>query len=321
MIRFEGFSFVSIIFFHRLYGKTLENKRKRTKITLVGTADALRRHVKKPTYKRHEIFSRDFVGVEKRLGSVLLDRPIYAGVAILDLSKVEMYKFHYQRMLPQYGSSRLRLLMTDTDSLVYHILTDDVYADMLRNRDDFDTSNYPADSPLFSSANAKRPGKMKDEMGGGAIRSFVGLRAKLYSIELGGGESIRRAKGIPRNVVRSQIDHADYYASLFGPAVGDVTVRSIQSRQHSLVTVERSRRALCSADDKRYIFDDNVRTYAYGHKDVPITNLLHEMLDTVEDSSGLGPLHCSCVEKALEALAGDDDHISSSNTTSDDEDQ
>ena len=81
----------------------------------------------------------------------------------------------------RYGNAA-KLLMTDTDSLVYHIETKDVYAVALADLDSYDTSDYPSSYPAFNTGNKKVLGKMKDEYNGIPIAEFVGLRPKLYSI-------------------------------------------------------------------------------------------------------------------------------------------
>jgi len=77
---------------------------------------------------------------------VTLNKPIQVGQAILDISKYLMFDFHYNTMLPKYGSENLKLLMTDTDSLVYEISSDDPQYDMYKDlesiKSEFDFSDY-----------------------------------------------------------------------------------------------------------------------------------------------------------------------------------
>jgi hypothetical protein len=100
-----------------------------------------------------------------------------------------LYQLQYQSKtlsnlrVDRYGD-KAKLLFTDTDSLCYHIQTDDLYSDMAQNLDSYDISNYDETHPLFSSKNAKIVGKFKDECGGDAPVQFVGLRAKMYSLLL-----------------------------------------------------------------------------------------------------------------------------------------
>eukprot|EP00873_Tetraselmis_striata_P036320 jgi/Tetstr1/456584/TSEL_004118.t1 len=93
----------------------------------------------------------NIAGVDRVKDSVVLDKPIYMGAAILDLSKLLMFRFHYDVIKARYGAAA-RLLFTDTDSLCYHIETDDVYADMGQMAGHFDTSGYPKEHPLYSAA-------------------------------------------------------------------------------------------------------------------------------------------------------------------------
>ena len=97
-----------------------------------------------------------------------LNKPIQIGQAILDISKVLMFDFHYDVMMPRYGHERLKLLMTDTDSLYYQISspdpTFDVYKDLAEIQEHFDFSDYPKTHPLYSTTNKKVAGKMKGEL-------------------------------------------------------------------------------------------------------------------------------------------------------------
>jgi hypothetical protein len=136
-----------------VFGKTMENIRKHQDVKLVADGRKFRRLSSKPNFNSFKILSSDLVAVNKKI-KVKLVKPTYVGMVILDLSKTVMYDFHYDKMVKKYGD-RARLLMTDTDSLVYHITTDDVYADMATDLDAYDTSEYPPEHPLFSVKNKK----------------------------------------------------------------------------------------------------------------------------------------------------------------------
>ena len=92
------------------------------------------------------------VGVQSHRTKVKFNKPIYCGLAILDLSKLHMYKYHYDYMKPTYGDNA-KLLFTDTDSLCYHVKTEDVYKDMEKQKDLFDFSAYPKNHFLFNETN------------------------------------------------------------------------------------------------------------------------------------------------------------------------
>ena len=105
--------------------------------------------------------------------------------------------------------------MTDTDSFVMEVKTEDVYKDISPDVPGrFDTSIYKEEHPsgLPIGVNKKVPGKMKDEMGGKIVLSFVGLRAKLYGIKSLDGNVEKKAKGVPKGVVKKSINF-DHYKS------------------------------------------------------------------------------------------------------------
>ena len=104
-----------------------------------------------------------------------LDKPSYVGMCILDLSKTLMYDFHYNYIKVKYGE-KAKLLFTDTDSLCYHIKTDDVYEDLYKDKGLFDNSDYAKSSKFFFDENKKVIGKFKDEAAGQPIIEFVGLK-------------------------------------------------------------------------------------------------------------------------------------------------
>lgn len=155
-----------------VFGKTMENLRNRVDIKLIHNEDSLRTYTCRPSFERFQIFNEDLVGVENKKTSLLLNKPVYVGAAILELSKIVMYDFHYKVMKPKYGDN-LHLLFTDTDSLMYEIFTKDIYEDMMEFHDYFDTSGYDSKHPLYSSVNKKVVGKMKDELSGKLFFSFM----------------------------------------------------------------------------------------------------------------------------------------------------
>ncbi len=103
-----------------VFGKLMEDVRKHSKIELVTTEKRLNKIVKKPSYKRHVIFGEELVAVESMKTKICLNKPVYAGFSVLELSKTLMYDFHYNVIKAKYEVSS-RLLFTDTDSLCYHI--------------------------------------------------------------------------------------------------------------------------------------------------------------------------------------------------------
>lgn len=149
-----------------VFGKTMENLRNRVDIRLVRSEEEqkIRKLVASPLYARHNIFANDLVGIGMHRSRMYLNKPVYTGMTILENNKLLMYDFYYEILKKQYGD-KCELLYTDTDSFLLEIETEDIYKDMAAERDLYDTSDYPKDNPLYSTANKKVLGKMKDECG------------------------------------------------------------------------------------------------------------------------------------------------------------
>ena len=245
------------------FGKCMENVRKRVNVNLVCTSQKFEKLLRKPTFKTFEIFNKHLVGVSMKKLKVLLNKPIYVGFSILDLSKKFMYEFHYLKVLKRYGSSA-RLLFTDTDSLCYHVTTEDIYKDMYENLDWFDTSNFPESHYLHSNMRKKELGVFKDEMGGDIVCEFVGLRPKLYSI-LTVSKNKKTAKGINKATINKHLRHEQYLSSLFDGVKHSHSMSGIRSDKHKLFNYTIKKTSLCPLDDKRYILNDGISSLAYGH--------------------------------------------------------
>ena len=155
-----------------VFGKSLQNCRNYLDLRLVTSPDRARKLVAKPTFKYFHQINEGLACLEMMKPKIKLDRPIYLGFTILELSKKLMYQFHYDEIKKRYGNN-VSLILTDTDSLIYEITTPNLYDDIYEDRDLYDTSNYKKDSKLFSMTNAKVVGKMKDETGGNPIHEIV----------------------------------------------------------------------------------------------------------------------------------------------------
>ncbi|XP_022181211.1 uncharacterized protein LOC111041291 [Myzus persicae] len=106
--------------------------------------------------------------------------------AVLDISKTKMYDYHYNIMKKHY-KDKIKLMYTDTDSLVYHMQTEDFYADLAANAnllDRMDTANLPSDHPCYVAGRKKTPGLFSDEVNGNVITEFCALRAKSYAFNI-----------------------------------------------------------------------------------------------------------------------------------------
>ena len=247
-----------------VFGKTMENLRKRVDVRLVTNEKKLLKLASKPTYVSSKIFNENLVAVHKIKETLTLNRPAYVGMCILDLSKTLMYDFHYNNIKKKYGD-KARLLFTDTDSLTYEIEAEDVYKDFWNDKDKFDNSDYPESSPYFDKTNKKVIGKFKDEAAGVPICEFVGLRSKMYSSIKDNQTGGKTAKGIKKNVINNDIKHENYKQTLLENKQMHHKMKTIRSKNHQLGSYEINKVSLSCFDDKRYILDNGHESYAYGH--------------------------------------------------------
>ena len=251
-----------------VFGKTMENIRNRVDVKLVNTEEKLRKLVAKPNFKGPpKIFNENLVSVHMKKTSLTMNKPVYLGMCILDLSKIIMYDFHYNYIKSKYGD-KAKLLFSDTDSLMYEIQTEDFYKDIAGDvKNKFDTSDYPENHPsgIPTGENKKVLGKMKDEAAGKIINEFVGLRAKLYSFIMDDGKETKKCKGIKKQVVESSITHENYKTCLL---TGKEQLRKqniLRSYNHEIYMEEVNKVALSALDDKRHILSDGIHTLAWGH--------------------------------------------------------
>ena len=250
-----------------VFGKTMENIRNRVNVKLVNTEERLKKLSAKPNNKSCKIFNENLISVHMKKTSLTMNKPVYLGMCILDLSKTIMYDFHYNYIKPKY-EAKAKLLFTDTDSFLYEIETEDFYKDISGDvKDRFDTSDYPENHPsgIPTGINKKVLGMFKDEAAGKRIKEFVGLRAKLYSFIMEDGKENKRCKGVKKQVVESSITHEDYKTCL---RTGKEQLRKqniLRSYEHEVYTEEVNKIALSSIDDKRYILGDGIHTLAWGH--------------------------------------------------------
>ena len=247
-----------------VFGKTMENIRKRVDVRLVTSKEKLLKLTAKPTYVSSKIFNENLVAVHKIKETLTMNRPAFVGACILDLSKTLIYDFHYNYIKHKYDN-KAKLLFTDTDSLTYEIETTDAYADFWQNKDKFDNSDYNIESPFYNIDNKKVIGKFKDETAGIPITEFIGLRSKMYSYVKDNEQTARTAKGIKKQVIKKILTHDNYKEVLFNSKQMQHTMKTIRSKNHQLGSFELNKISLSCFDDKRYIHGNGITSYAYGH--------------------------------------------------------
>ena len=251
-----------------VYGKTMENVRNRIDMKLVNDRKKKAKLVRKINFKHATHFGEKLAAVHMRKTKVVLDKPIFCGAAILDLSKIHMFNFHYNYVKKKW--EKVHILYSDTDSLILEIQTDDFFQDTAPDVEKwFDTSGYPKDHFAVKNGfpvgkNKKVLGMFKDEAGGKIIREFVGLRAKCYSIQIKEAKSIKKAKGTKKNVTKF-ISHQNFKDVLFGRDFPPLENVSLRSHSHEIYTETIRKVALSGEDDKRVVQKDGIQTLAIGH--------------------------------------------------------
>ena len=248
-----------------VFGKTIENIRKRQNIHLIDNRKKAVKLSSRPNFDRCTIFDRNLIAIHMLKTEVYFNKPVYVGQAILDLSKTLMFDFHYNFIKKKYHN-KAELLFTDTDSLMFQIYTDDFYKDITPNiLSKFDTSDYPPNHPsgIPTGVNKKVIGMFKDEVAGKQITHFVGLRPKLYSFKIEEDKEVRKCKGIKKNVIKKKLDFDDYVQCLFSGEKEMRGMKIIRSEKHDIYSKEVNKIALSNEDDKRKVLKDNVHTLAF----------------------------------------------------------
>ena len=193
-----------------VFGKTMENLRNRVYVNIVREweTDKICKLLSGPSFGRFAIFGNDMAGIHMHKTKLVLNKPVFTGMTILEKSKILMYDFFYNHLKAKYWQ-KCELIYTDTDSSIVNIQTEDVYKDMKEDSWLYDTSNYSKDHPLFDDLIFDDLGKMKDECGGNVIEEVVTVRPKMYSVNVG-KRIYKKGEGREKNVIEKVITHEHY---------------------------------------------------------------------------------------------------------------
>ena len=195
-----------------------------------------------------------------------MNKPIYLGMSILDISKTLMYEFWYDYIKPKY-QEKAKLCYMDTDSFIIHIKTEDFYEDIANGVEKwFDTSNYDENNkrPLVIGKNKKVIGLFKDELGGKIMKEFAGPRAKTYAYLMDDNTEHKKAKGTIKCVIKRRLMFENYTDCLFNDKTILKSQQRFKSDCHNVYTEQINKIALSSNDDKRLQTFDKITTYPYG---------------------------------------------------------
>ena len=238
----------------------MEKLRKRINIRLVNKEKDCLKYTSRPTHITHKIFDKNHAAIHEIKSVLTLNKPIYVGFTVLELSKRLMYDFYYNFIEKHFDTE---LLFTDTDSLAYEIKSEDVYEEFFKHKHLFDYSNFLKDLKCYDSQNEMAVGKMKDMYKGIPINKFVGLKSKMHYMLSDDGKESNAEKGI--NTATKVYEIKD---TLFNKKVIRHKMKRIQNKKHKIGTYEINKTSLSCFDDKRFVLDDGIHTLAYFHKDL-----------------------------------------------------
>ena len=229
----------------------MENLGKRINVRLVNKPEDVLKYTSRPTYINHKIFGEDYAAIHEIKPVLILNKPIYVGFTVLDLSEWKMYDSHYNFIETNFDAE---LLFTNTDSLTYQMFMKSfssgkicltlIIAQKIQS--------------FFDDTNEKVIGKMKDEFGGVVVDEFVGLRSKMYSMKKIDGKEYNTTKG-----VSIATEFNKFKDVLFNEKIIRHKMKRIQSKKHKLATYEIDNISSSCFDDKRYVLDDGIYTLAY----------------------------------------------------------
>ena len=266
-----------------IYGKTIEDLRKRSKVDIVKEEKTAKRLISRPQFKGFNILDEDIPIVQSMKTKILLNKPIACGFMVLENSKNIMCDFWYTILKPKYAG-KIKLLLSDTDSFIYAVYTEDGYQDLHDLRAFMDLSGYSKTSllaPFRDVTNKKVPGKFSDEKTNEIIREVIALKPKMYSILTRVLECNNRdpdhvcsdccfmghsvtAKGIKRSAQKT-ITHENYRTVLETSGVSMTSATAIRADKYKLYTRIRTKRGLSAYDDKKFILSNKIDTLSYGH--------------------------------------------------------
>ena len=247
-----------------VFVKTMENTRKHSDIKLVTTDKRRNQLVSEPNDHTIKWFSGNLLAIEMKKTKVKMNKPVYLGLPILEISKTLMYEFWYDYIKPKYQGNE-KLCYMDTDSFIINIKTEDFYKDIADDVEKrFDTSNYEVNRPLPKGKNKKVIGLMKDELGGKTMTEFVALRPKTYSYLMDDGRNDKKAKGTKKCVIKRRLKFNDYKNCLLNDEIILKSKQGFKSEARNVYTEEVNKSSLSSNDDKRLQTYDRITSYSYG---------------------------------------------------------
>ena len=205
------------------------------------------------------------MAIEMGKTRVFMNKPVYIGQTVLDISKTLMYELYYDYLKPKYAD-KVKLCYVDTDSFIIYFETEDFYKDISKDvKERFDASGYSKDDKrLPVGINKKVIGKMKDELNGLAMTEFVALASKVYAYVCDNDKVDKRVKGIKRCVRDKVLKLQQYMDALLINKTITATQQRFKSDHHRITTEKINKITLSRKNDKRIQSFDGIHTYPIG---------------------------------------------------------
>ena len=250
------------------YRKTIENIRKLLNLHLIDKSDIHRKLNRQSKLSfddkiaEYEKFNMYSFNKE----TIKFTKPIYVGFCVLELSKLLMYEWYYDKMQPYFGEDNLELLYLDTDSFIFSFKPiKSLIEDLKHFKEDFDFSDLDPSHELYSEANQKVIGKMKLETAPELdLHEAVFLRSKSYSLNIKQNSSLCKNKGVQ--------DHNKYTLEGYKFCLDNNEIKygvnySFRSNKHEITIVKQKNIALNTFDDKKCHLDKYI-SVPRGHNPI-----------------------------------------------------
>ena len=247
------------------YGKTIESIRKRLNLDLIDKSD-----IHRILNRQSKLSFDDKIAEYQKFNlysfnkeTIKFTKPIYVGFSILDLSKLLMYEWYYDKMQPYFGEDNLELHYLDTDSFIFSFKPiKSLIEDLKHFKDDFDFSDLDSSHELYSKVNKKVIGKMKLETSPELdLDEAVFFRSKSYCLNIKQNRSHCKHKGVQDH---NKYTLEDYKNCLENNKIKYGVNYSFRSNKHEITMVKQKKIALNTFDDKR-CYIDKYNSIPWGH--------------------------------------------------------
>ena len=247
-----------------VFGKFIQSPLNYTEVKICTTKIDLLKNQSSPYFIGEYIIKDDLVLVQLRPKKLLYNHPYHIGAAILDLSKLYMYYWFYQVIIPHFGEDKVQLCLHDTDSFLLEIKSRN-FIKKFKNLWRMDFSNFPKDSFIYSNSNERALLYFKDEYPGesNSILEFIGLRSKLYALRTQPHDVIK-SKGYNSNFAKKFLSFEKFKACHNDLTGLKLPLKSIRGYNHKLHTVYQKKNVLSCFDSKMFVRNCNIHCDFYG---------------------------------------------------------